>query len=453
MFINSNEIKKVTILGLGISGKAAVELAAKQGFNVSAVDENKISGLNLNLNESDLKRVTILTGFRESRLPTSNLIIISPGIGATSNLGRLATESGVPVISELDFASRFARSPIIAITGTNGKTTATEMTEVIIKNAIPAGNIGHPLSRAVDDISKECLVVECSSFQLEKSPSFSPVAAAILNISSDHLDRYANFAEYQKAKFNIFQNIANCADMIINYNLLEEWKLWAKEREIPEGEKPLTFSAIERKADITCSGSIVSLKAIGLEDIEISESEIYGDHNIENFMAAAALASKITPKDQLKDRIDLLLKTFRPSPHRQEVVTEKNGIVYINDSKATNPDAVITALKRFGKDKNICLIAGGLDKAMDFSTIKNESGKIKNAFLIGETKEMLQKLWEPEIDCVTCNSLKDAVEKSKYSASKGDIILLSPGCASMDMFKNYKERGESFCKIIHQSID
>ena len=451
MLINSNEIKKVTVLGLGISGKAAVELAAKHGFSVTAIDEKEGTDLIWDINDSNLNRITVRTGFKESTLPNSDLIVISPGISNTSKLGRLASGSGVPIISELDFASRFATSPIVAITGTNGKTTVTEMTEMILDNAISAGNIGHPLSLAVEDTSKECLVVECSSFQLEKSPSFSPTTAAILNITSDHLDRYANFAEYRKAKFNIFRNIANCADMIINYNLLCDWQKWAKEVRIPSDQRPLTFSATESEADITCNGSTVSLKAIGLGDIDISEAEIHGNHNIENFMAAAALASRIIDADFLNDRINLLLRTFRPSPHRQEIIAEKNGIIYVNDSKSTNPDSVISALKRFGKEKNICLIAGGLNKEMNFSDIKKEAGKIKNTFLIGETKNMLQNLWEPEIHCKICKSLEDAVRKSENSASKGDIILLSPGCASMDMFKNYKERGESFCKIIHQS--
>jgi UDP-N-acetylmuramoylalanine--D-glutamate ligase len=444
MHLSEKKIKRAVVLGLGVSGMSAVELAATHGIAVTGIDENPGK---LNTNN---KKTTIITNFNCDKLPDADLIIISPGIADNSRLGKLAADSGVPVISELDFASRFAKVPIIAVTGTNGKTTVTEMTNMLLENSVAAGNIGYPLSSAVEDKKAGTLVVEVSSFQLEKSPSFTPNAAVILNISSDHIDRYANFAEYKWTKFNIFRNIANSADMIINYNLLDDWKKWNSSLEKPHKSLPLTFSAEESNADISRTGEVVHLQSMEIGDADISSSEIRGIHNIENFMAAAALAARIQD-DNLEDRINYLLNNFRISPHRQEIVTVKNGITYVNDSKSTNPDSLIAALKSFGRDKNICLIAGGLDKDMDFSEIVSHKGKIKKAFLIGESKKMLQKLWAPQISSEICLSLENAIEKAEESASKGDTILLSPGCASMDMFANYKERGDIFCKIIHQS--
>ncbi len=452
MKINGKIVEKAVILGMGISGQAAAELAAHNGIEIIAIDEKRVE-IQFDETKAANRRIQLISEFKESALPNSDLIIISPGISDVSTLGKLASSSPAPVISELNFAALFAKKPILAITGTNGKTTVTEMTEMLLKNAISAGNIGHPLSKAVEDQEVDYIVAECSSFQLEKSPHFTPSAAAILNITSDHLDRYANFASYSAAKFNIFINIANIADMIINYNLISDWREWKKGGYTSSKRGPITFSATSREADIYSEGNVISFKAVGLGTFDISSSEISGNHNIENFMAATALASRVVTSRQLNEGVKFLLKNFRISPHRQEVICDIDGVKFVNDSKATNPDAVIAALNAFGGEHNICLIAGGLDKNMDFSIIKKESTKIKKAFLIGETKKILQKSWEPEISCEICASLENAVQKSKDLASKGDIILLSPGCASMDMFANYRDRGEKFCKIIHQSAD
>jgi len=443
---SGEEIKKIVVLGLGLSGLGAMELASKKGISVIGIDEGE-----KDLKPSD-RNVELITNFRGDRLPESDLVVISPGIASNSRVGRLAEASKVPVIGELEFASNFAKVPILGITGTNGKTTVTEMTTLLLPGSISSGNIGYPLSRAVEENDAKSLVVEVSSFQLEKAPEFSPLTAAILNVSSDHINRYANFAEYQATKFKIFRNIANSADMIINYNLISEWEEWNSKQKNPRNGVPLTFSARDNCADIFSNKNTINMDILGIGEIDISGSQLCGEHNIENFMSSVLLASKIIAnKKSLKDRIYYLLKNFKVSRHRQEVVEVRNGIEYVNDSKSTNPNAMSAALERFGTEKNICLIAGGLDKNMDFSEIIKYKKMIKNAFLIGESKKILQKSWMAHIECKICLSLEDALKKAEESASKGDTILLSPGCASMDMFANYKERGEIFCKIIHQT--
>lgn len=452
MNINGKKIEKVTVLGLGISGIAALKLAAKKGFSATGIDESdKLDLLKATSNLSD--SISILPGFEGKKLPESDLIVISPGISDESRLGKLANDYGVPVISELDFASRFAEVPIVAITGTNGKTTVTEMTEMLLSNSLSAGNIGHPLSSAVLDKSARYLVVESSSFQLEKTPGFSPVAATVLNVSSDHMNRYSSFSDYTSAKFNIFNKVDSASNMIINYDLLEEWeKRRGGWNSIKPEDKPFTFSATSENADIKLIYGKVDLSCLGLSKYNLEDSEIKGVHNIENFMASVAMASVLISTEELKESVERLIHDFRLSSHRQEVIAEKDGVMFVNDSKATNPHAVIAALELFSKDRNICLIAGGLDKDMDFSLLLDQCDKIKMVFLIGESKEKMKKSLSNKIDCSLCVSLEEAVKKSTDFASKGDVVLLSPGCASMDMFKDYKERGEIFKKIILQSI-
>ena len=454
MAIMSNSrriLNKITIVGLGVSGRAAVKLAADNGYAVTGIDEGSSDSLNDFANELNArKEVSILTDFKGDKFPPTDLIVISPGISANSFLGKLAKNTGKEMISELDFASRFISIPMLAITGTNGKTTVTEMTTAILrksgKNVISAGNIGFPLSSAASDKTLEVIVVEVSSFQLEKATNFVPKSAAILNIASDHMDRYADFTDYSDTKFNIFENIKSPENMVINTTLMETWKERFSTK-YPDRE-PITFSAVDTSADIIFENEIIRLKNGLIDPINLAGTEINSLHNIENLMSAIALASTILGKEELKEAVNLMIHEFSVSPHRQEIILRKDGILFVNDSKATNPAALIAALDQFGDDKNICLIAGGLDKKMDFSSIKSRKNKIKTIFLAGESKKILATLWNDDIHCIVCDTFEESVTKAVVNAEPRDVVLLSPGCASMDMFENYKERGEKFRSII-----
>ena len=506
--------KNIIVIGLGISGRAAVKLAAAQGCVVIGIDEKSSLELDAFSKEMDTQQqVTILTGLdscemrhflsgttknhvqpgtavlqRKTKSYTAgdgrtteevrthvqaepavvqsnsiscesmvdfqaDLIVMSPGVADDSFLGKLAIETGVEITSELDFAARFISVPILAITGTNGKTTVTEMTTGILQkagvNAISAGNIGLPLSDVVGDDSLEVIVVEASSFQLEKVANFAALAASVLNIESDHMDRYATFADYTDAKLNIFANIAKPENMILNFNLLDIWK---KRFGSQFNNLPITFSSTDQRADIVLENGCIESKNNLSEAINLKGSEISSLHNIENLMVAAALASSILDKAELQKAVAAMICEFRISQHRQEVILEKDGVTFVNDSKATNPSAMISALEHFGKEQNICLIAGGLDKKMDFSSIKNQKDKIKAIFLAGESKKLLATLWNDDIHCIVCGSFEESVTKAVACSEPGDVVLLSPGCASMDMFKNYKERGEKFKQIIYDIL-
>lgn len=445
------ENKKITVIGLGVSGQAAVRLAAKQGCIVNGIDEGSSPGLKAFAREMENQpQVKIDLDFCSNALPLSDIIIMSPGIDKTSKLGRIATTTEAEITSELDYASRFIKVPMLAVTGTNGKTTVTEMTTEICRLAglksIAAGNIGLPLSDCVDVDELEVIIVEVSSFQLERAENFAPSAAALLNVESDHLNRYDDFSDYFDTKLNIFANITDHHHHIINHKLLDVWQKRFCH------VFPLTFSATDKQADIVYSKRCIEFDRGLIEPLNLAGTEISSLHNIENMMAATALASTVINPEKLQSAAQKMSMEFRISPHRQEVIADKEGIIYVNDSKATNPAAVIAALERFGGDHNICLIAGGLDKKMDFSPIKSHKDKIKAIFLAGESKNQLASLWNDDIRCIVCDSFIESVSKAASHATAGDVVLLSPGCASMDMFANYQERGEKFRSLILNRI-
>lgn len=449
-----NNHKKIIILGLGVSGQAALKLAIQKGLSVLAVDENNTPEVTAIKEQYEQKNVSINPEWKENKFPDADLIVISPGIDKKSQLGKIATHSGIPIISELEFGFYYSRCPILAVTGTNGKTTVTELTTHLLnaagRKAEAAGNIGVSLSEAaINSEALDFLVVEVSSFQLERCHYFAPCSAALLNVSSDHIDRHLNFTDYSKTKFRIFKNITSQEHMIIRRDLLEAWRSFTDKR-----DKPVTFSASDSNADFYLSeGKTVSLRTNGKIQplLNLAETRLPGLHNAENIMASLALVFSVIPSPPLQI-IKKAICEFRTGQHRLELIMKSNGIRYIDDSKATNPDALIAALRSVGKKKNICLIAGGLDKKMDFSAVLNEADKIKSIFLVGECKKKLATLWEGAINCVIYDSFEDAVLAACSKAESGDVVLLSPGCASMDMFKDYKERGEKFKNLIKRRI-
>lgn len=445
------KIGSVIVLGLGISGRAAAELALKQGFKVFAVDEKNSPELEDFGKAHRNDRIDISLGWKNEMLPDADLIVISPGIGNSSPLGKTAAESGIPIISELEFGFRFCKTPILAVTGTNGKTTTTELTchllNSIGRKSAVSGNIGIPLSKSVlNQDEYDFLVVETSSFQLDAAVDFSPASAVLLNITSDHMNRYETEKDYAKSKFSVFKNMSSSEHKIIRSDLLQYWNEF-----YPGAGKPTTFSCSDEKADYYFDrNGEISIR--GESFINISETQLLGAHNAENLMASLALVFSAVPHPP----VELLRKgacEFRTGAHRLEIVRKSNGISYINDSKATNPDSLIVALRAVGARKNVCLIAGGLDKNMDFASVLTEKDRIKAVFLVGECKNKLANLWKNDISCIIFSTFEDAVNAACDKAEPGDVVLLSPGCASMDMFKDYKDRGQKFTLIINRRFE
>jgi UDP-N-acetylmuramoylalanine--D-glutamate ligase len=434
--------EKIIVLGLGISGNAAVELAKSKKIQYEAFDEKKSTA---NIKDNIMRASA-----------DASLIVVSPGIPENSILMKAAKLSKLPIISEIEFAGRFTKKPILALTGTNGKTTTTELTAHILNQigirASAAGNTGFAFSKAViNDASYDCHVVEISSFQLERSSDFCPAAAALLNISSDHLNRYKKFKDYELAKFSIFKNVKE-KKSIIKINLLKKFlKLTSAKT------NPLTFSLKKtNNAEISADKNFIYLRdGNKLKTfMAIPSDNLPGKHNIENLMAAVLLIKSFLKKrfNNNLEKIKKAVANFKLGKHRMEVFLENRGIKYVNDSKATNPDATIAAIDVFGRKKNIVIILGGLDKKMDFSPIIKKKNAIKKACIIGQCRKKINNILKNNICCALFNGLEDAVDSACATATPGDTVLLSPSCASMDMFENYQERGIKFIEIIKRRL-
>jgi UDP-N-acetylmuramoylalanine--D-glutamate ligase len=407
----------IGILGAGRSGKAAAQLAECLDIDAKIMsdDDTPVSSHNFD---------------------NCQLIVVSPGIPPISPIYREAVASGREIISELEFAARHFAGKYLAITGTNGKTTTTELTVHLLQalkiSAIAAGNIGHPFSAVCADVINGRLpvdtipVIEVSSFQLERTSVFAPLAALILNIAEDHLDRYpGGMSEYSATKEKIFKKV------------------------LPENQiYGITYKAEQASSKFKIEDDFIKFN--NLDIVSFDKLKLKGIHNQENVLGALELISRL--QSLTESDIAMLknaLKTYNPGKHRIEKVMESNGISYIDDSKGTNPAAVIAALQSIpGTNKNIRLILGGLDKGMDFAPLKDYSARIKKIYILGECREKLYKTLHDVLDCEKFIDFDKCVLAACHEALEGDTVLLSPGCASWDMFKNYKERGNRFRKLV-----
>jgi len=409
--------KGLRILGNGRSGKAAGKLAECLGLSYKILSDNDTPAPNGNFENCQL-------------------IVVSPGIPPGSPLYREAVESGTEIISELEFAARHFPGKYLAVTGTNGKTTTTELCarllEALALPVVAAGNIGHPFSAVCADVISGVLpkdtfaVLEVSSFQLEHVNRFAPLAALILNVAEDHLDRYpGGMPEYAAVKEKIFINV-------------------------PPENRLYGISYRPEQSALRFRTEKGIIKFNGFEMAAWDELKLKGLHNQENVLAALELVSRAVKLD--KTNIPVLRKAlldYSPAAHRIEKVLERNGVIYVNDSKGTNPAAVIAALRSVSNgNKNILLILGGLDKGMDFSPLNDYAPYIKKIYLIGECREKLYRTLHEKLPCEKFTDFDKCVLAACRDAISGNTVLLSPGCASWDMFTDYKERGERFRKLV-----
>ena len=439
------EKKRVLILGFGISGRAAARLAEYLDMIPVPVDMKPVP------DESRFRESVF--GWQEGTpLPPADLAVISPGIRPDSPMAQAARNAGAAIIGELEFACRVLPCRIVAITGTNGKTTTTELTTALLQangiRAQSAGNIGNALSDAALDVllhnNLDVLVVESSSFQLETIQSFRPSTGALLNLASDHINRHGSMEGYAEAKLRLFRNMEG-GNAVINANLPERYAQQIRARCRTE-----TFSAAQTADFMLENGSI---RFHERPVIPLAEVPLKGNHNAENIMAALAILKAEAGEEALfSEATAEALRSFHPDVHRMEFFAEHNGVRFVDDSKATNPHSVNAALNTFGGKKNVILILGGLDKQMDFSSIRDDADKIKCAFLIGECKEKICTALHDLFPCTLCATLEEATEQGARSAAPGDILALCPACASMDMFRDYKERGNRFKEAVHRLI-
>ncbi len=421
---------KITVVGYGVSGKAAERLALLAGHEVIIADEKSSSVATDKIDFSGM-----------------DLIVMSPGVPPESKLYCAATKSGVPIISELEFGFRYCRFPLLAITGTNGKTTTTELTAALLRaagyRAEECGNIGVPLCELVSDHIKQLRdvdvgVVEVSSFQLEKVDTFAPASGVILNVTEDHLNRYSgSMSEYAAAKFRLFDHINSDSAKILGESM----------KESPELIPPQYLPLLKNSSDFQVSGNLLLFRDHVIA--ELDSLGLKGRHNLENIIASLALIEAFCGLETVvAEPVLAALRAFCPGHHRVETVAvSDSGVTYINDSKGTNPAAVTAALEAVGGVRNVCLLLGGLDKGMDFSPLREYAGKIKRAFILGECREKIYNTLKDSFSCEMYESFEAAVNAAAGHAESGDVVLLSPGCASMDMFKDYRERGEKFTAL------
>lgn len=439
-------MNQILIVGFGRSGRAAAELALLKGYRVTVLEQLKPKEVLLNDTLFEQPGVQLATTIKEARVIPFEQVVISPGIKIDEPLRELF--KGVKVESELNFAAKFCFLPILAITGTNGKTTTTELVTHLLNSngirALAAGNIGLPFSEAV--MTQACydfFVVEVSSFQLEKSPDFVPEASVLLNISSDHMDRYPSIEAYALTKERLLMNTVNPQKRYISAETVARF---------PMLDTPaMTFSAY----GATNADYYIDSEAIWsgpLKTADLPALQLQGAHNRENILAAVLLAQNAgLSMNQLIPQ----LKDFAPADHRLQSLGKFGELEVINDSKSTNPDSLIRALLAMAEKspEKVVLIAGGLDKEMDFSeTVPYIGNYVKSAILIGETKTKLKKIWENQTACYEFSTLSEAVEGAIDMAGTNSIILFSPGCASMDMFTNYVQRGQQFCTEIERRL-
>jgi len=429
--------KRVVVIGLGISGMEAAKLLKDHGAQVT-VRDNATTGKVAERADA-LRKLGMRVELGPEVQPNADydLAVLSPGINPKAPIVETLHQAGLPMFGELELAYRFCECPIVAITGTNGKTTTTELIEALLlaggKRALASGNIGTAFSTAVrESADLDVMVLEVSSFQLENIVDFRPRISVHLNLTPDHLDRYATMEEYAYAKRQVFRNQTVDDYAVLNASLTIPGVM----------AQPVTFSAMGLQADYTLVDGW--LCARGEQVLEQSRTHLIGEHNAENMLAALAVADLY----QIPRAISALaLCEYHPLPHRLEKIGEIDGALYLNDSKATNIDALEKAL--IAMRTPVVLIAGGKDKGLDFTGLRSLlREKVRAVVLIGQMTEKLQAAWQSAVPCHPAKTLADAVNEARLLAHRGDTVLFSPGCSSYDMFKSFEDRGDQFRALV-----
>ncbi len=429
--------KKAVVLGLGHSGEAAATLLIEEGAQVTVSESVDSPAIRAKGEDLQKRGANVLIGPEADIDPANyDVAILSPGIEPTAPLVRNVVAKGIPIIGELELAFQECTCPVVAITGTNGKTTTTELcTHILLQCGIrtmASGNIGLPFAKAVRQSQNlDVMVLEVSSFQLETVKSFHPKVAAWLNFSPNHLDRYASADEYRDAKLRILENLTAEDTLVIN----------AQSVPLSTPAKIITFSAVKDEADFTLKNTTIHFH--GNPVIDQETTHLHGIHNAENIMAALGIGIAL--------HMDLgsmasAVANYTPPVHRCEFIREMDGVKWINDSKATNLDAMQMAIR--SQTRPLILIAGGKDKGFGF---EENSGlvhdKSRAVILIGEMRHRIAASWQ-QTQCHPVDTLEEAVSLASKLAQPGDAVLFSPGTSSFDMFRNYGERGNIFKSLV-----
>lgn len=447
--------KKVTVVGGARSGLAVAKLLTKAGANVFLTEK---AASTRGLEEAlEAAGIAYEFGGHTRKALDADFFAISPGVPSTVNIVQQATRSGIEVYSEIEVASWFCKAPMVAVTGSNGKTTTTSLIGHLFRSAgretIVAGNIGYPFADYVLDLSPEAVVVlEVSSFQLDHIDTFRPAVSVLLNITPDHLDRYDyDLNKYAHSKFRIFENQQGNDVLVYNSDdtLVRDYVAWVQtQRDL----QTLGFS-LKEELDAGgflregADGPMLVLRVHQQEEILMQANKLAlpGQHNLYNSLAAAVAARVMEVRS---DVVRESLSSFEGVPHRLEFVREVGGVRYVNDSKATNVNAVWYALESF--QEHIVLIAGGRDKGNDYASLRPlVRHKARAVIAIGESAAKVMKdLGTVAGQSVEAGSMEEAIQLARLYAEPGDVVLLSPACSSFDMFENYEDRGDTFKRLV-----
>ncbi|MFV1993854.1 MAG: UDP-N-acetylmuramoyl-L-alanine--D-glutamate ligase [Verrucomicrobiales bacterium] len=432
--------KKIAVLGAGKSGVAAARLGFREGASISVRDNGSRgvdSATRASLHSSGIE---LLEG--DAALESAaacDLAVLSPGVDPRSALACAFTDAGVPLVGEIEFADRFNDRPVVAITGTNGKTTTTEIVARILsaggQRSVAAGNYGRAFSDVLLSLeSYDVITLEVSSFQLESIVDFRPRISVWLNFAPDHLDRYKDLEEYREAKLRIFEN--QRADDFAVINVRDEVGAIAP--------AVTTFSAFEGSGDYRLEGAEILFREEPICDF--GSIRLRGRHNAENLMAALEVGRL---RGLSFPEMERAVSDYTPPAHRGEWVGNVAGHDFINDSKATNLHALEQSLR--SQREAVVLIAGGVEKGLDFASISAAvKQKVSHVVAIGECRGSILAAWAATVACESAEGLEEAVSQAVAAAAPGQTVLFSPGTSSFDMFKSYEERGDFFRDIVNR---
>ena len=446
--------KKVLVFGSGISGVSAAALLLQEGAEVVLYDGNDrldAAGIKEQIEGQAKGSVSVVLGaFPEALLSELSLVVMSPGVPTDLPSVNQMRDAGIPIWGEIELAYVLGKGDVLAITGTNGKTTTTALLGAIMKNfresTFVVGNIGNPYTSVVRETKDDSVIVaEMSSFQLETIHTFCPKVSVILNITPDHLNRHHTMEAYIEAKEQIAKNQTEEDVCVLNYEDDVTRKFGERVK-----AQVIYFSSRRRleKGIYLEDGNIVYCRENPEKVCHVDELKLLGMHNYENVMAAVAMAAAYhVPMEIIRKTI----REFTAVEHRIEFVAEKNGVAYYNDSKGTNPDAAIKGIQAMNRPT--FLIGGGYDKDSSYDEwIQSFDGKVKKLVLLGATKEKINETAKRLgfTDTILADTFEEAVNICVEQAEPGDAVLLSPACASWGMFKNYEERGDKFKELVNQ---
>ena len=440
--------KAYLIIGLGKTGLSCARFLLEQGHAVAMMDTRKNPPY-IDIVQNELPEVLLnKDGLNLKLMLKSDVIVLSPGVDPRLQEIKVARSHNIEVIGDIELFARSINQPVIAITGSNGKSTVTtmltEMGRMAGKNIKVGGNIGIPALGLIADPEPDFYILELSSFQLETVSSLNAYASVVLNVSPDHLDRYEDIEQYQKTKAKVY---IGSEAIVVNRddNLSCECAEGFQNQTGFTLHKPIgnDFGVDEERGEVYLARGKERL-------LPISDMQVIGEHNISNALAALALghAMQLPMKAMLE-----ALKQYSGLPHRCQLVTEKNGVKWVNDSKATNVGASIAAIKGLSCGRDIVLIAGGVAKGQEFSDLTPIfETHLKSLLLIGQDAKEILEITPRDIPQQTVRNMSDAVKKAKMIAKEGDIVLLAPACASFDMFDNYEKRGDAFINEVEAQL-